>query len=149
MEEKATTSKNAQNAKTKTENSSGNDKFIAAVRIRGQHDLRPEIEKGLRNLNLYQRNSCSVHKDNSKMRGMLNKVKDYVAWGEIDKETLKLLLEKRGKPSSKDSKKTKKYFRLDSPKGGFEKNGVKSGFKANGALGYRGSNINQLLRKMI
>lgn len=142
-------SKNKENKAVSSGKPAQEQAYLAAIRIRGQHDIRPEIEKGLINLNLLQKNSCSVHKDTPKMRGMLKKVKDYIAWGEIDKETLQSLIAKRGRKSSKDPKKTKKYFLLDSPKGGYAKNGIKKGFSLGGALGYRGSKVNDLLKKMI
>lgn len=123
--------------------------FLAVIRVRGQHDIRPETDTGLKNLNLISKNACSVHKDTPSIRGMLQKVKDYVAWGEIDDATLKLLVEKRGQVSPKDAKKTKKFFRLHPPRGGFERQGIKVGFNAGGALGYRGAKINDLIKKMV
>ena len=43
----------------------------------------------------------------------------------------------------------RKFFRLNSPRGGFERAGIKRSFAVGGALGYRGSGINDLIRRMI
>ena len=83
------------------------------------------------------------------MRGMLKKVKDYVAWGEVSEALVQELVAKRGEPSPDDPKKTKKYFRLHPPRGGFERGGIKRGFKVGGVLGYRGDKIELLIRKML
>ena len=49
----------------------------------------------------------------------------------------------------KDVPGLKTYFRLTPPKGGFEREGIKTQFSLGGALGYRKDNINNLLRRMI
>lgn len=49
----------------------------------------------------------------------------------------------------KDPKKIKNYFRLNSPRKGFERKGIKKPFSIGGALGYRGSKINDLIKRMI
>ena len=71
------------------------------------------------------------------------------AWGEIDEGTIKLLLEKRGEIDPKDKKKYKSFFRLNPPRGGFERKGIKKGFSAGGALGYRGAKVIELIKKMM
>jgi len=70
---------------------------IAVVRIRGRVHIRKEIEDTLRLMRLYKKNSCVIIKNSEPQIGMLTKVKDYVTWGEIDSETFKMLLDKRGK----------------------------------------------------
>ena len=94
------------------------------------------------------------------------KAKDYITWGEIDNDTFKLLLDKRGEEFKQrtsdtnnkikyedfitiNSKKLKKYFRLNSPKKGFERKGIKQTFQNGGALGYRGAAINELIKRML
>jgi len=82
---------------------------------------------------------------------MVKKAKDYITYGEIDDDVLKLLIEKRGQKSKdKDGKEVmKKFFRLSPPRKGFERKGIKIGFNAGGALGYRGKKINDLIKRMI
>ncbi|MEM4245643.1 MAG: 50S ribosomal protein L30 [Candidatus Nanoarchaeia archaeon] len=70
---------------------------IAVIRVRGRVHLRKEIEDTLKLMRLYRKNTCVIIKDSEPMIGMLQKVKDYVTWGEIDEETFKLLLDKRGR----------------------------------------------------
>jgi len=80
---------------------------------------------------------------------MLRKIKDYVAYGEISDETLKELISKRAKKQADKENKTKPFFELPPPKGGFERKGIKISFKDGGALGYRGSKINDLVKRML
>ena len=43
----------------------------------------------------------------------------------------------------------KPFFRLKPPRGGFEKQGIKLPYSMHGSLGYRGENINILIKKML
>ena len=139
---------------------------IAIVRVRGAVNLRKEVRDTLNLLRLYRKNFCVVVDDIPSVKGMITKVKDYVTYGEIDEATYKLLIEKRGeeyKGREQDSKgkikykkfilangkKIKPFFRLNPPKKGFGRKGIKVSFKAHGALGYRGNKINDLLKRMI
>jgi len=124
---------------------------FAVVRIRSINRINIPINDTLKMLRLYRRNYCVVLDNTPSISGMLNKVKDYITWGEIDDETLSLLKEKREeKTKDEDGKEvTKKFFRLNPPRGGFGRKGIKFQFKAKGALGYRGSKINDLIRRMI
>jgi large subunit ribosomal protein L30 len=69
------------------------------VRIRGDVNTRPEIKDTLDMLRMNRVNHCVVVKEDEHFRGMIQKVKDYVAWGKIDEQTLTTLLEKRGRLS--------------------------------------------------
>ncbi len=71
--------------------------MIAVIRIRGRVGVREDIEKTLRLLRLRRKHTCVVLRPTKDIAGMINKVKDYVTWGEIDRETLKELLIKRGR----------------------------------------------------
>ncbi|MGZ4880785.1 MAG: 50S ribosomal protein L30 [Halobacteriota archaeon] len=68
----------------------------AVVKIRSVAKTKPDARRTLELLNLDRTNHCVLVKDNVHYNGMLQKVKDYVAWGTIDSETLSILLEKRG-----------------------------------------------------
>jgi len=72
-------------------------KNIAVVRIRGKIGLRKGIKDTLNMLRLFNKNYCIVLNNKPQNIGMIKKVKDYVTWGEIEEETLKSLLKKRGK----------------------------------------------------
>lgn len=71
--------------------------MIAIVRVRGRVDVRSDIERTLHLLRLRRKHSCVVLRPDKSLIGMINKVKDFVTWGEIDKETFKELLLKRGR----------------------------------------------------
>ncbi len=68
----------------------------AVVKMRSIAKTKPDIRRTLELLNLDRTNHCVLIDDNVHYNGMLQKVKDYVAWGTIDGETLSVLLEKRG-----------------------------------------------------
>ncbi len=144
--------------------------------------LKPKIEYTLQSLKLLKRYSAILLRNKPEVVGMLRRSKDFITWGEISKENMELMLEKRGKVvgnkkltdefvkgkmghnSIKDlsdnlwSSKTtfnkliefglKPIFHLHPPKGGFRKS-VKRPFKGGGELGYRGEDINKLLKRMV
>lgn len=152
----------------------------AVIRVRGSLKVKPDIKETLKLLRLNQVNHCVVIPDSKEYKGMLQKSKDYITWGEIDGETLKDLIKNRGrvegdkpitdefvkarssfkgieelsealvnkKVNYKDLEGIKPVFRLAPPvKGGYE--GIKKAHTKGGALGYRGEDINQLIRRMI
>jgi large subunit ribosomal protein L30 len=120
---------------------------LAAVLIRNTTAASSDIRDALRMLRLHRKFSCNVMDNNKQTRGMLDKVKDYITFGEIDDDTFKLLEQKRGKKDSEG--KLKKEFHLSPPRGGFERKGIKHSFEQGGALGYRASRMSALLKKMI
>ncbi len=138
---------------------------LAVVLVRGLIDLSAHIKKTLGLLKLGRKNHCVVIANNPVNLGMLGKVKDYVTWGEISEDTFNELIRKRGdeyKGRAGDSKgkyqyktiisagrKYKTIFRLNPPKKGFGRKGIKIGFRAGGALGYRGEKINDLIMRML
>ncbi|AIJ06234.1 50S ribosomal protein L30P [Methanocaldococcus bathoardescens] len=151
----------------------------AVIRIRGRIGVRRDIADTLKMLRLHKVNHCVIVPETDTFKGMLQKVKDYVTWGEIDKDTLVKLILKRGRlPGNKrvspeiikeltgmdveelaekiikgeiKLKETplKPVFRLHPPRRGFERGGIKKPFSVGGALGYRGEKINELLEKMM
>ncbi len=71
---------------------------IAIVQIRGTLRVKKKVKDTLKMLNLHKKNSCSIiSSKNNAAVGMLKIVKDYVTWGELDKETFVELLKNRGK----------------------------------------------------
>lgn len=139
---------------------------LAAVRVRGKTGVKSGISDTLKMLRLYKNNYCAVFPNNPVYAGMLIKAKDYITWGEINNDTFKLLLDKRGEEFKQrtsdtkkkikyddfitiNSKKLKKYFRLNAPRKGFERKGIKQTFQNGGALGYRGAAINDLIKRML
>jgi len=91
---------------------------IAIIRIAGQQGLNEKIKTTFKLLNLHKKNTCVLVPHTKQMQGMINVLKDNVTWGEIDKETLSGLLEKRGrivgnKPLTKEYIKEKTKLEFD------------------------------------
>ena len=73
------------------------NKKIAEIRVRGLIKIDKNVEDTFRKLKLFRKNCCVIIDNRKSYEGMLRKIKDYSTWGEIDEETFKLLLMKRGK----------------------------------------------------
>ena len=141
--------------------------MYAVIRIRGSINVRKDIEDTLKMLRLNRRMHCVVLKDSDVVKGMLQKAKDLITWGDIDDKLFKMMVEKRGRKagdkklsaeeagnlmnSLKETGKApdgmKTVFRLTPPSKGF-KHSVKQQYPK-GELGYRGEKINDLLKRMI
>lgn len=124
-------------------------KKLAAVLVRGTVNIESDIKHTLLLLRLRRKHACVVLEDSPVNRGRLQKVKDYVTWGEITDTLLSALLQKRGRQNPEQKKKYKPFFRLQPPRKGFERKGIKKPFAFGGALGYRGEKINDLLERML
>lgn len=112
---------------------------IAVVRIRGLVKIRRDFVDTLNMLNLNKKNHCAVLDSKPEVLGMIRKVKDFVAWGEISDDTIKLL-----EPRKKNG-----FYSLHPPRGGFARKGIKMPVNKGGALGYQGDKINDLLKRMV
>ncbi len=75
--------------------------LLAVVRVRGRRNVNPKIRKTLELLNLRKPNHCVLVKDSPHFLGMLKIVKDYVTFGPVSEETVKLLVKKRGRKGKK------------------------------------------------
>jgi len=117
--------------------------MIAIIRITGQVKIRREIEETLKRLGLKKKYSCVIlEKPKEEELGMIDKVRDFVAFGEIDSETHKKLVEARGKLS-----KSKTHFRLHPPRGGIDSK--KHFGVGKGVLGNNKNEINKLILRML
>jgi large subunit ribosomal protein L30 len=70
---------------------------IIIIRIAGKQGLTEQIKSTFKLLRLYGKYNCIIVPDKPQYLGMIKKVKDFITWGEVDEETCKQLLEKRGK----------------------------------------------------
>ena len=141
------------------------NKLIAVIRIRGAFMMRKETKDTLKMLRLNRKNHCVLVRGTDSIKGMLQKTKDYMTFGEINEEVLKMLVAKRGRAAGNNrltaeqaekaakeilsegkSNVLKPVFRLTPASGGF---GEIKQFYPRGELGYRGEKINELLKKMI
>ncbi len=117
--------------------------MIAAVRIKGDVGLRHQIRETLQRMGLKKKYSCVIlEKPKATELGMIDKLKDFVAFGEISSETHKKLVEARGKFS-----KSKTHFRLHPPRGGIESK--KHFGVGKGVLGNNKEKINELIERML
>ncbi|MFQ5892400.1 MAG: 50S ribosomal protein L30 [Candidatus Methanofastidiosia archaeon] len=149
---------------------------IVVVRVRGTPKVPREIRETLKMLRLTKPNHTVIVDDRETYMGMLGKVKDFVTFGELNSEIAKRLISKWGRLPGDEridegyvKKKTKKsiskfvkdfmkfecefsdlgikeVFRLHPPRKGYES--IKKGYSQRGALGYRGEEINILLKRM-
>lgn len=123
---------------------------IAIIRIRGITGIKKPVKDTLEMLRLYKKNFCVIVPDTQAYRGMINKVKDFVTWGELNDETLKKLENVKEKTKDKEGKEVfKKFYRLNPPIKGYGRKGIKVGFSAGGALGNRKEKINDLIERML
>jgi len=152
---------------------------FAIVRVRGQPDVNRDIEHTMQLLNLTRVNHCVIVPEDDITKGMLNKAKDYVTWGEVSQETMLAMLNARGRlPGNKELneeylQESTEFSSLDelaaalaagevrlSAMEGIKPvfrlhppvkgyEGNKRSYRAGGALGYRGEAINELIARMI
>ena len=152
---------------------------LAVIRIRGSVGIDKEREYVFKLSNLTRKNHAVLVKDTPSNLGSIRKIKDYATWGEVTADTILLLLQKRGmleggkkltetyvqevlgyssikelseaisdrKVNLKELPKVKPLFRLHPPTKGFHGSTTKP--YPEGALGYRGKAINQLIEKMV
>jgi len=151
----------------------------AVVRIRGQVHLSQKVHDTLWMLHLTRANHCVFLPQNDAMKGMVQKVKDHVTWGEVSLEMVAKLLLKRGRAAGngrinddyvKANSKFKSVwdFAQALTKGEAKMTdvkglksvlrlhppkggfrGIKRSFRDFGDLGYRGDAVNRLLDRMI
>ena len=115
--------------------------MIVVIRIHGQVKVNTDVVETLYRLRLRKKYSCIVLPVvNKEKEGMIMKVKDFVAYGEISPETYKKLVEKRGG-------KIKNFFRLHPPRGGIESK--KHFGVGKGILGNNKEKINDLILRML
>lgn len=151
----------------------------AVIRVRGQPDVNRDIQHTMMLLGVNKVNHCAILPENPSTKGMLQVVKDYCTWGEIDQETLAALIRSRGKIAG-DKDITDDYLKENSEFSTVEElakaiiendyrmrdveaakpvfrlhppvkgyEGNKRSYKNGGALGYRGEAINDLIARML
>lgn len=152
---------------------------LAVVRVRGNIGARNDMRDTLRMLGLTRVNHCILIDDSPTYKGMLQKTKDMITWGEISKDTLEVLLRKRGRLVG-DKRLNDEYIKSNTKfssivefagavhSGKVELSAIpelkkvfrlrppskgyeatKRPFRDMGSLGYRGEKINELLARMI
>jgi large subunit ribosomal protein L30 len=153
------------------------DMAFVVLRIKGSVNVPYWASYTLDSLNLYKKFWATILPETKESLGMLKKIKDFVAWTNVDASLVKDLLEKRGKAEGSKSFKllpqvgdyrsveelasdiakdkvrlsnlqmVKPWFALSPPRGGFKKN-TKRPYNQNGILG-EDKELPQLIRRMI
>lgn len=142
--------------------------MLAVIRLRSIIHSKPALRETMKLLRLNRIHHCILLAETPSNIGMLRMANNYITWGAISDELLKMLLLKRGRKAGdkrltesevseiitalKAGKKLsdigiKPVFRLTPPSGGFYKE-KKQAFP-NGELGNRKEKINDLLERMI
>ena len=72
-------------------------KSLLVIRIRGTINVSQRERDTMRFLRVDRNNYASIIDDRADFKGMLQKAKDWITWGEPDVETVKEMLEKGGR----------------------------------------------------
>ncbi|MBS3088297.1 50S ribosomal protein L30 [Candidatus Pacearchaeota archaeon] len=139
--------------------------MMLVIRISGQVDLNRDIEEALHRLRIRKKYSAVLIKPTPENLSLLQKLRNNVAFGTIDKETLEELIKKRAVPLDKKTKinakaivdgldkkslaelGVKPFFRLHPPRKGIESK--KHFGVGKGVLGDNREKINDLVRRML
>ena len=153
--------------------------MFAVIRVRGQADVNVNIRRTMELMNLTRVNHCVIVPENDVTKGMLQKAKDYITWGEVNESTLTDMIRIRGRLAG-DLAITDEYLKAntefatvaDMAKAILESDykmkdvegakavfrlhppakgyeGIKRSYRNGGALGYRGEAINELIARML
>lgn len=134
----------------------------AIIRIKGQVNVPERADEALKRIRLLKKFACVILKESPNVAGMLNKLTNFTAYGDINEETFKKLVEKRGKKIDKkksignvtdfwhgkknlEDLNLKPFFRLHPPRGGID---TKQNYPK-GVLGNHKENINKLIERML
>jgi len=153
--------------------------MYAVIRVRGQPDVNVDVRRTMELMNLTRVNHCVIVPENDVTKGMLQKAKDYITWGEVSEATLADMIKVRGRLSG-DLAVTDEYLSantefatvgdmakaiigsdykmkdVEGAKAVFRLHppvkgyeGIKRSYRSGGALGYRGEAINDLIARML
>ena len=153
-------------------------KCFAVVKVRGTVSAQREARETLNLLRLARTNHAVLLDNRPSFMGMLYRVQNYVTWGEVSKETVALMLQKRGRfvggKKLTDEAVEKlgyksidtladaianckaEYQKLPNVQPLFKLHPPKKGYKGKtkksymtgGEAGYRGEAINELIKRM-
>ena len=154
-------------------------KPFVVVKVRGTVSAQKEARETLQFLHLNHTNHAVLIDSRPSYKGMLQRINSYITWGEPTKETVVMMLQKRGRQAG-DKKITDEFIQkagynsIDDlaeaimtckiqyqklpdvqplfklhPPSKGYKGKTKKGFKAGGEAGYRGDAINELIQRMV
>ncbi len=134
------------------------------IRITGKVGIERDVEETLQRLNLRTKYSCIVLNPNKVQEGMIKRIENFVAFGDIDTQDLEKILEERGKRVDNKKIDAKKiadsvekgeslkkqglvpFFRLSPPRGGLRSARL---HYPKGVLGNHKKNIIKLIERML
>lgn len=136
--------------------------MILVIRISGMVEMQSDVTEALFRMRMRKKYTAVLLKEAPESLKLLEKIRNFVAYGKIDSRTFEELVSKRGISIDKkkvDAKKVieiiekkgiaesgiKPYFRLHPPRGGIDS---KTHFPK-GVLGDNGDKINELVRRML
>lgn len=139
--------------------------MLLSIRISGLVGIPSEVKETLYRLRLRRKYSAVLLNPTQENLKLLKKLRNYIAYGDINRETLLDLIKKRAQPIGPDKKidaekivekldkknlkdlGLKPFFRLHPPRGGIES---KKHFGiGKGVLGDNKDKINYLVRRML
>lgn len=140
--------------------------MIALIRIAGLVNMDSRVEETLFRLRLRRKFSCVILKETPEVIGAIKKIRNFIAFGKINEETLASLIKARAEKIGNSKAKIenpekiakevlagkdfeelgiKPFFRLHPPRGG-----IKSKLQyPRGVLGDHKEDINKLIGKML
>jgi len=152
--------------------------LLALIRLRGTVNVPSKLKDTLKMLRVERPNYMTLIPKTPEYMGMIKKVKDFVTWGEVSKETIEYILRKRGELTGR-KKLTDEYLKENTEYSSIAEfasalfegsatlkdipqmkrffrlhpprkcfKAVKKGFAEGGDLGYRGTTINELIVRM-
>jgi large subunit ribosomal protein L30 len=154
-------------------------KTFVAVKVRGTISAQREARETLMFLHLDHTNHAVLIDNRPAYKGMLQRAQSYLTWGEVDKELVAAMIQKRGRLAG-DKRITDEYLQKNGFKNFDElaqaimegktefakmpdtvpvfklhppskgyKGKTKKSFRSGGESGYRGAAINELVKRMI
>jgi len=154
-------------------------KCFVAVKVRGEISAQREAKETTEFLHLTHSNHAVIIDSRPAYKGMLKRAQSYVTWGEATKETIVMMLTKRGKlagnkPITEEVAQKLGYKSIDDladaivtckvayqdlegvqkvfklhPPKKGYKGKTKKSYNAGGEAGYRGEAINELVKRMV
>lgn len=140
--------------------------MILIIRISGMVNMTEKMQETLYRIKLRRKYAAVLLQPTTNNIGLLKRIRNHVAYGNINRETLIELIKKRAQPKDKSKKinqekvleqlekgnlgslDIKPFFRLHPPRGGIDaKNHFNTSKKA--VLGDNKEKINELVRRML
>jgi len=154
-------------------------KCFCAVRVRGTVSASRDVRETLQMLHLTRNNYAVLIDNRPSFNGMLKTARNFITWGEPSKETVHMLITKKGrlvgnKKLTDEYAQTAsfkslgeiaeavwdcrvEYWKLPNMQPVFKlhpptkgfKGKIKKSYGTGGELGYRGEKINELIKRMV